>query len=301
MNGPRETRPASDAPIGALALHRDMRDQALRVPWRELASACERMVSWRAFSLWVRAIVDAEQALPAWLVSVIEERCPAFLQSRRAAAGLDSLWLDLNGWIDHHFFAEAVHSDWIQALHYYCGRLPASERTWQYWTRMVDEWRANRPTRYPTFGEWHSKIEAVSAEPSPVSLAAPQYVDWEAFAFWVRSLVEVAREVPALVRIALDERCPGFISQVLALRPRPCSDPQWLWEQLLQWIESHSFSEAVREQWLNNLRATARRELRSERVVDYWAIWSAEKTQKVPACLPTFEQWLAEADDFVAC
>ena len=132
-------------------------------------------------------------------------------------------------------------------------------------------------------------------------LVAYPDVDWEAFAFWVRSLVEVAREVPALVRIALDERCPGFISQVLTLRPRPCSDPQWLWEQLLQWIESHSFSEAVRGQWLDNLRATARRELRSERVVDYWAIWSAEKTQKVPACLPTFEQWLAEADDFVAC
>ena len=300
MNGPRETRPASDAPIGAFALHRDMRDQALRVPWPEVASACERMAKWRSFSLWVRAVVEAEQALPAWLASVVEERCPAFMQSRRTTAGIDSLWLDLNEWIDHRFFGNAVQAAWLQALHYYCGRMAASEYAWQYWTRMDDEWRANRSARYPTFAEWHAKIEASSQSPSPVGLAAQQYVEWEALSFWVRSLVEAAREIPGVVRITLDEKCPGFIEHVMALRPLPSSDPQWLWEQLLRWIETHSFNEAVREQRLDSLRDTAHRALRSERVIDYWASWTAEHTKGAPPSLPTFEQWLAEADAFVA-
>ena len=183
MNGPRETRPESDAPIGALALHRDMRDQALKVPWRELASACERMASWRSFSLWVRAIVDAERALPEWLVAVIEERCPAFLQSRRTAGGLESLWLDLNEWVDHHFFAEAARGGWIQAQRYYCGRLPASERAWLHWTHVDDEWRAQKPLQYPTFEEWRAAIEAGSTAASSLASVAQQYVEWEAFSF----------------------------------------------------------------------------------------------------------------------
>ncbi len=299
MNGPSETRPESDAPIGALALHRDMRDQALKVPWRELASACERMASWRSFSLWVRAIVDAERALPAWLVAAIEERCPAFLQSRRTAGGSESIWLDLNEWVDHHFFAEAAHGGWIQALRYYCGRLPVSERAWEYWTQMDDEWRAQKPARYPGFEEWRAAIEAGSIATSSLTSIAQLYVEWEAFSFWVRSLVQAAREVPSVVRAALDAKCHGFMEHVVALRPRPCSDPQWFWEQLLQWIDTHSFGEAVRDQGLERVRIAARRELRSERVIDYWTKGSAETGDSAAPSLPAFEQWLAAADAFV--
>ena len=298
MNGPREQRPESDTPIGALALHRNMRDQALRVPWRELASACEHMALWRSFSLWVRAIVDAEQGLPAWLVTEIEDRCPAFLRSRRTAE-LESLWLDLNEWVDHHFFAEAAHRSWIQALHYYCGRLPVAEHAWQCWTKADDEWRASRPSRYPTFTDWRATIEKVSEGVLPLDRAAETYVEWEAFSFWARSLVQAAREIPALVRSALEGKCPGFMEYVTALRPRPCSDPQWLWEQLLQWVDTHSFSEASREKWLDRLQATARRSLRSERVVDYWTKWSTDTGEHPVTGLPTFEQWLAAADAFV--
>ena len=93
--------------------------------------------------------------------------------------------------------------------------------------------------------------------------------------------------------------CRGFIEHVVALRPRPCSDPQWLWEQLLQWIDIHSFGEAVRDQGLEPVHATARRDLRSERVVDYWSKWSTETGYNLPRSLPSFEQWLAAADAFV--
>ena len=54
-------------PSTAVAVHQTMRQQALRVPWREFSDACEQMIEWRSFALWVRAVVSAEQALPGWL------------------------------------------------------------------------------------------------------------------------------------------------------------------------------------------------------------------------------------------
>lgn len=291
MNGPRETRPESDAPTGALALHRDMRNQALRVPWRELALACDQLVQWRSFSLWVRAIVAAERTLPEWLAAAIEERCPAFLQSRRTGADLPSLWLDLNEWVDFHYFSEAVQSGWIQALHYYYGRQPAAELIWQQWARMDEQWLSRKPAEYSAFNQWQEQIAAQQSPPPP----SGQYVEWEAFALWTRSLIEAVHEIPAVVRSAVEARCPGFESHVKTLRDNPCSDPAWLWEQLRGWIERHFFAEASQHVSIESLRAAAHRTLRSERIIDYWASQNAAAVSQ----LPTYEQWLSEADAFV--
>lgn len=267
-----------------------MRNQALKVPWRELAHSCDQLAHWRSFSLWVRAIVDAEHALPVWLAAAIEDRCPAFLQSRREGADLASLWFDLNQWIDFHFFSEAIQGGWIHALHYYCGRQPVAELVWQHWTRMDDEWRSRKPTQYPTFDQWQHEVAA-----QPSLAASSQYVEWEAFALWTRSLIEAVHEIPAVVRSAVEARCPGFEAYVKTLRDKPCSDPAWLWEQLRGWIERHFFTEAFRDASIESLRVGAHRTLRSERIIDYWA------SQNVSARLqlPTYEEWLAEADAFV--
>ncbi len=227
-----------------------------------------------------------------WLAVVIEKRCPAFLQSRQSGAAPTSLWLDLRQWVDFHYFDEAIQGGWIQALHYYYGRQPAAERTWQHWTRMNEEWKSRKPVQYPTFDQWQQEATGVPTLPHPAS----NYVEWEAFALWARSLVEAVHEIPATVRNAFEERCPGFVSEVTAIREKPCSDPAWLWERLRNWIEVHIFAELIRDASIEGLRSHAHRSLRSERIIDYWAN-SQEKP--VPAKLPTFEQWLSDADAFV--
>jgi hypothetical protein len=78
------------------ALHRRMRQQSLKTPWRNLADECEQMIEWRSFALWVRAIIEAERSLPQWLREAIDQRCPGFPQGRSNADDLDSLWLDLS-------------------------------------------------------------------------------------------------------------------------------------------------------------------------------------------------------------
>ena len=99
--------------------------------------------------------------LLAALAASIEGRCPAFLQSRREGAHLPLLWLDLNEWVDFHFFSEAIQEGWIQALHYYYGRQPAAELIWQHWTRMDEEWRLRKPVAYPTFDQWQEHVAAL--------------------------------------------------------------------------------------------------------------------------------------------
>jgi hypothetical protein len=284
----------------ALHLHHQMREQSLKLPWQEVAAACERLAEWRSFSLWVRAIVDVQHAITQPVRHAIESRCPAFLESRPNPTALESLWPDLSGWIDHHFFADAAHGGWLQALHYYYGRLPESEAIWQHWTRMDDEWRANPPERFPTFAQWQEAIAAMPLPSAPVAKATPQYIEWEAFAFWVRSLVESAGEIPPLVSAALGRQCPGFLEEVRKERPRVSSDPQWLWERLLRWIETHRFPEAVGNSWIEDLRAAARMHLRSERLAAYWANCSEKWNKNMPPELPAFEQWLAAADTFVS-
>jgi hypothetical protein len=290
MNGSRETRPGSDAPIGAIALHRDMRNQALKVRWRELAAACDQLARWRSFSLWVRAIVDTEHSLPEWLATTIEDHCPAFLQSRRGCAELPSLWLDLNEWIDFHFFSAAIQGGWIQALHYYYGRQPIAEAIWQQWTQMNAQWQVQRPEPYPTFEQWQMPLANVQE-----SAATLEFVEWEAFALWVRSLVEASHGIPAVVRSAITARCPGFEEHIRALREKPCADAAWLWEELRGWIERQVFAEPNRSTSIETLRADAHRTLRSERISDYWA--GAQLASEPP--FPAFETWLANADAFV--
>ena len=267
-----------------------MRNQALKVPWRELARACDQLTLWRSFSLWVRASVDAERTLPEWLAAAIENRCPAFLRSRRAGADLSSLWLDLNQWVDFHHFGEAIRDGWIQALHYYWGRQPAADLVWQHWTRMEEEWRVRKPVKYPTFDQWQQQVAAHQTSPAPA-----QYVEWEAFALWARSLIEAVHETPAVVRAAVEARCPGFESYIKTLRDKPCADAAWHWEQLRVWIERHFFADAIRDASIESLRAAAHRTLRSERIIDYWASQGVAAGSQ----LPTYEQWLAEADAFV--
>lgn len=298
MNDTQETRPELESSL-RLHLHHEMRRQSLRAPWREVAAACVRLLEWRSFALWVRAICDAERMLPNWLADTIENRCPAFLQSRCESIGVDSIWADLGAWIDNHYFSDAVEQGWIKALHYYSGRLPESERLWAHWTRVDEEWRRERPSQYPSFEQWKKDVSFGSATSLPIATTVAQFVELEAFAFWVRSLVEAAHEVPTIVREALDNRCPGFLSHVLAQNPRPCSDPQWMWQQLLIWIESHFFAEAVRDSWIETLRAAGRRHLRAERVAAFWAACGSAWTKAPPTGMPSFEHWLAQADVFV--
>jgi len=300
-----------------VAIRNQMREQSLRAPWQDFTKACEQLVEWHSFALWVRAIVDAERSVPQWLKEAIGHRCPGFPEPRSDAADGDSIWLDLSAWIDDLFFAAARDGGWIDALHYYSGQDPRSEQIWNHWTRAEAAWRVRRPKSYPTFDQWNKEalnsappdagthLERLPANlgpsPPPDRLAplVSQYIEWEAFAFWARLIVEHHANIPAEVAATIDQRCPGFLSHI---HRQPAGQAEYsteFWKELLFWIESHLFADAKDELLLDTVRDAARTHLRGERIAAYWASCSSEWRKNPPDSNPSLAHWLSEADAFV--
>lgn len=288
-----------------------MHQQSLRVPWGDFAKACGELIEWRAFALWARAIIDAEHGLPECLKPSIDHRCPGFLDGRKNVAGHESIWLDLSAWVDNHVFTAARDGGWLDALHYYSGRDPRSEQIWGQWTRSEAEWRNGRPAGYPPFEEWYREVLKDSVPRDEDKRTGPplpdhrfadlveHYIEWEAFAFWIRAIIESTGEVPTHLVPVLEQRCPGFLDQICGESVGCPEYSTWLWRELLVWIEDHFFTAVNAASELDAVRSGARTHLRGERIAEYWAHCSSLWHKDPPASYPGFGRWLQDADAFV--
>ena len=295
-----DTSSGSRAAANNVAVHRAMREQSLKVRWRDLSEASDQMILWLSYALWVRAVVSTERALPAWLRDCIEQRCPGFLNSRPERSDPNALWLDLSEWVDQHEFRTASEGGWLEALHYYSGRDPRAERIWDHRTRTETEWGARTPEAYPPFDSWHR--EALSDRDAAENEDAGEvedYVEWEAFAFWARLIAEPTAQIPNRLAPVLEQRCPGFVHQGLARSTEQPELSTRLWRELLAWIEHHHFAKAKAQGRLEALRAAARSHLRGERIATYWEHCSSKWGAVPPKSYPDFEEWLGDADEFV--
>jgi hypothetical protein len=280
------------------AVLRAMRQQSLKVPWRDLSDACHQMIVWRSFALWVRAIINAERALPGWLRERINQRCPGFVANRPKPSEYDSIWIDLSAWVDEHFFSAAREEGWLDALHFYSGRDPLSEQVWGQWTRVESAWGARRPQAYPSFEEWQR--EALNnAAGIEAAARVNEYIEWEAFAFWARLIAESSREIPTRLVAVLNKRCPGFVDQIPRTGARRSGFSTRLWRELIGWIGQHQYARTESDADLDAVRAAARVHLRGERIAAYWAHCSSRWKKRPPIRYPGFEEWLREADAFV--
>lgn len=297
---------------------REARQQAKRIPWERLALAVDQFVAWRAFLLWVRAISEAERGVPQWLAEVLEARCPGFLQAATGTAqkhprtAEPEFWLELSRWIDENPFHEAKDEGWLSALRYYASCDLRWEQLWSYWEECDAQWRQTRPASYPALEEWRqtaeSRVPALGGQPvrraagaaasrvSPDRLkqAVAEYIDWEAFAFWVRSVVAAERRIPAAIASRLDEKCPGILDSI----PARSGDGSRVWLHLIRWIEDQVFGAAKNEGWLEAVRFFARSSLRAERTADYRADCELRWSRHRPATYPDFEEWRRAADSY---
>lgn len=126
--------------------------QLLRVSSARFEKARLEYLQWEAFSLWVRAIADAEKRLPTAVMKTVQQRCPGLLPQGRAPAKL--LPLDILKWVHNHTFGVAKREGWLDALMFYSVRDPRSQRTWAYWEHCEREWKKQRPRSYPPFERW---------------------------------------------------------------------------------------------------------------------------------------------------
>src|SRR5437899_459892 len=65
--------------------------------------------------------------------------------------------------------------------------------------------------------------------------AREKYVEWEAFALWVRAIEEAERDFPEWLAKVVDKRSRGFSKLVQAQKLKPSDGPPFFWRHLERW------------------------------------------------------------------
>jgi hypothetical protein len=300
--------------------------QARRIPWQSLLEARQQYVEWNAFSLWARAVAEAEGQVPAWLAKLLDERCPGLLGSERTSEITHQdplLYRRVLDWFETNVLVQAKEEGWLRAVTFYAVRDPAFVRDCAYSQYCEVQWKRQRPSAYPGFEEWRRASERCADEvldafemaedkrqivkisrlvgPERFAAAVAQYMEWEAFTYWLRSLLESDAKFPDAVVNELQRRCPGFLECDEELRNTLSpEDYARRWKALLEWGENRLFSEMQQEGWFDAVVHEARAHPQSVRTVDYWVFYWDDHWSSGPLeAYPSFQEWRCAADDFV--
>jgi hypothetical protein len=129
--------------------------------------------------------------------------------------------------------------------------------------------------------------------------ARDQYIDWQEFCLWVRSILEVEERIPEWLGETLSDRCPGFTesekettSTNIQSKPLPF--------RLEDWIDNQIFGFAKQEGWFNAIAFYAIREPRYQRAEVCWSESVEQWKCTKPSRYPSFDEWketAAQCDD----
>jgi len=121
--------------------------------------------------------------------------------------------------------------------------------------------------------------------------ARNQYLDWQEFFHWTRSIIDAERSTPDWLAQKLDEACPGFLAAEKKYLLRHPKEASLAPVRLGQWIDEHLFGFAKRGGWLLAITYYAVRETRFQKASACWSE-SVERWQKArPIQYPSFEEW----------
>lgn len=286
--------------------------QARRIPWQRLLDTRNEYIDWQEFYLWVRSVVEVENRIPDSMLVILDKRCLGFLERERKllqkVAKNRPLPLRLEDWIDDHVFGFARREGWFNAITYYAIRDPRYQRAEVCWSQCVKTWRKAKPVRYPSFEEWREMaahcddtahlLPDLQKAIASAKLAAPErladsisrYIDWEAFAYWVRPGLELGSPLPQKIAHELRQRCPGFLEGLPDTRD---------WQQLMSWIGDHNFEDAKNQGWFEAILLFAHRHPRAIRTMEYAEYCADAWGSRLPDPYPSFEQWRKGADSYV--
>ena len=265
--------------------------------------------------------MEVEGQIPDWLVDILKERCPGFLECDKTltakAMKEKPIALRLEDWIDEHIFGFAKNEGWFNAITYYAVRDPRYQRAEVCWSECVERWKTAKPIRYPSFDEWKAAAaqcdetaHLVARErkarsslklvhPDRLCEAVARYIDWEAFAYWARPALERGSRLPAEVASKLEHRCPGFLDANIKAREQDSRGASQNWQRLMLWTADHFFQDAQTEGWFDAILVHVRSHPRAIRTVEYAdhcdELWSSE----LPNPYPSFEDWRRDADLYV--
>ena len=272
--------------------------QVMRVSWKRFCKAHEEYTRWEAFVLWVTAIVEAEGGPSASLLRVLRRHCADFIEQANQTREPELLALRLHEWIQDRIFGYAKQEGWLDALHFYGVRGPRCEGAWAYWEYCEREWKDKRRPTYPGFETWWRSAQNYNLFPKVTAARAAHvvdtYVDWMAFAHWLRPLMGANLKSPIEVARELQRRCPEFAPEQLTGRPK-----QESWQSFVEHIEDRFFSKVNRQRWFDYVREKTYNHPRHVRTIAYSDRWVQQWSSDPTLPYPRFPQWRQAADDFI--
>jgi hypothetical protein len=298
--------------------------EAARIPWPQLLMARESYVKWQALLHWVRAIEETERRLPEWLTHVVKKRCPGFeqflsQQRTRERRWPQPAWYYLQQWINERIFAKPRREGWVNAVGYYAVRDLVALRNDAYWFYCERQWERSKPAAYPSFQAWRKASESCSDEviehfetteelrellrlsrlvrPRTLRKTVGEYVEWQMFAYWVRTGLEQGDHLPESVKRAVRRRCPGSLETLVGTTEGK-TEPEDRFNRFLGWIEDHEFARPRKEGWQPVLIYQARIHPRHQRLLDYWQKWQRLLSKHPTTRYPSFRQWTAAVDTY---
>ncbi len=117
-----------------------------------------------------------------------------------------------------------------------------------------------------------------------------EYIDWQEFYLWVRSILEVEHRIPDWLVEMLNSRCPGFLENEKRLTPNAAKNRP-LPLSLEDWIDDHIFGFANQEGWFDAITFYAIREPRYQRAEVCWSECVERWKKARPVRYPSFEEW----------
>jgi hypothetical protein len=214
----------------------------------------------------------------------------------------------LEYWIDDDIFGFAKQEGWFNAITFYAIREPRYQRAEVCWSECVERWKKAKPLQYPSFEEWTDMaarcddtahllpdLQKASASvklvaPERLAEAVSRYIDWEAFAYWVRPGLELGSPLPSGVAGELRRHCPGFLGVQPEVRDG---------QQLMSWIADQNFNDAKREGWFEAVLIFAHRHPRAIRTMEYADHCDEVWGSRLPDPYPSFEEWRSNADSYI--
>jgi hypothetical protein len=121
-----------------------------------------------------------------------------------------------------------------------------------------------------------------------------QYIGWQEFYLWVRSVLEVEDRIPDWLVEVLNDRCKGFLETEKAVAPK-AAKTRPLALRLEDWIDDHIFRFAKEEGWFSAVTYYAIREPRYQRAEVCWSECVEKWKKAKPIQYPSFEEWKAMA------
>lgn len=277
--------PDRQASAVVIQIDRRMLDQSLLVPWRRFAETVAQIGEWRAFALWVRAIVDANGALPAAAREAVRDRCPGLLQG---AGPVAELWTAILAWASDSHFKKATQDGWIESAHFYSGFDPESETVWRHWEQTAAEWADAKPQHFPTFEEWWSAARRDTESTNRIDVE--RAVEGVAYSYWAILVILTNGDVSA-IRERVEQIHPTFLSQH--------SFPDRADHHAVGQFRDALEAALIGRQLAGGLALDpVRRHLRFQRVVAYFSVCEERIKASADPKVPTFDVWLHQVDEF---